>query len=74
LETSLINEVFMDHKENEQMRLKNQVRDLQKLFARIEIEKRRAMQRTKKIGILGLVVTGISIGVSAYLAMKFRGG
>jgi|8_EtaG_2_1085327.scaffolds.fasta_scaffold22017_3 hypothetical protein len=64
----------MDHKENEQMRLKNQVRDLQKLFARIEIEKRRAMQRTKKIGILGLVVTGISIGVSAYLAMKFRGG
>ena len=49
----------MDHKENEQMRLKNQVRDLQKLFARIEIEKRRAMQRTKKIGILGLVVTGI---------------
>ncbi len=64
----------MDHKENEQMRLKNQVRDLQKLFARIEIEKRRAMQRTKKIGILGLVVTGISIGVSAYLAIKFRGG
>ena len=64
----------MDHKENEQLRLKNQVRDLQKLFARIEIEKRRAMQRTKKIGILGLVVTGISIGVSAYLAMKFRGG
>jgi hypothetical protein len=64
----------MDHKENEQMRLKNQVRDLQKLFARIEIEKRSAMQRTKKIGILGLVVTGISIGVSAYLAMKFRGG
>ena len=64
----------MDHKENEQMRLKNQVRDLQKLFARIEIEKRRAMQRTKKIGILGLVVTGISIGVYAYLAMKFRGG
>ena len=64
----------MDHKENEQMRLKNKVRDLQKLFARIEIEKRRAMQRTKKIGILGLVVTGISIGVSAYFAMKFRGG
>lgn len=64
----------MDHKENEQMRLKNQVRDLQKLFARIEIEKRTAMQRTKKLGIVTVIVTGISIGVSAYLAMKFRGG
>ena len=61
----------MDHKENEQMRLKNQVRDLQTLFAKIDLERRRTMQRVKKLGILGAIVT---IGVSAYLAIKFRGG
>ena len=60
----------MDHKENEQMRLKNQVRDLQTLFAKIDLERRRTMQRVKKLGILGAIVT---IGVSAYfgyLALK----
>ena len=64
----------MDYKDQEQQRLRNQVQDLQKIFARIDLEKRRAIQRTKKIGVLGIIVTGISIGVSAYLAIKFRGG
>jgi AmiR/NasT family two-component response regulator len=64
----------MDYKDQEQQRLRNQVQDLQKIFARIDLEKRSAMQRTKKIGVLGIIVTGISIGVSAYLAIKFRGG
>ena len=64
----------MDYKDQEQQRLRNQVQDLQKIFARIDLEKRSAMQRTKKLGVLGIIVTGISIGVSAYLAIKFRGG
>ena len=64
----------MDYNDQEHQRLRNQVQDLQKIFARIDLEKRRAMQRTKKIGVLGIIVTGISIGVSAYLAIKFRGG
>tara|TARA_R100000781_G_scaffold112711_1_gene80228 strand:+ start:1084 stop:1275 length:192 start_codon:yes stop_codon:yes gene_type:complete len=56
--------------EHEHQRIKNKVEDIEKLYLPIIKELNKAMNKAKKLGLLGLVIGGTSLVVSGYLTLR----